>query len=403
MRVRSSQSSSAARVLTASFTLMLVLAGCGDRDERSSGDAGVVLAEVGGREITKADVSERIAALPPSVQSNLMDERGRFRVLKQLIEEELLYQGALADGVDRDGSFQKRLELTRRQLLIQLYLDRKQEEASVVTEEEMLAFYEEHPEEYTIEKALRVRMLLTDEEAIAIRAREMALEGSLPFEQACGRFAKNPTIAAAQGLIPEWVREGRAVPWIGNHPEFHEVAFSLKPGELSEVFSTAVGTMVLRAEEVREETLRPFEEVRESIRSRLVKDKKAVGLPELIEELERSYAVQIFDQPGRSATELFAAARAAGRPDERIALYQEICERYPEHELAVEALFMVGFIRSEEYGDSTGAKEVFRQVIERYPDSELAESARWMLTSQGDGAPAFEDGAVHGGAEERSP
>jgi peptidyl-prolyl cis-trans isomerase C len=403
VRVRSSQISSAARVLTTSLALLLVLAGCGERDERASGDAGVVLADVGGREITKADVSERIAALPPSVQSNLLDERGRFRVLKQLVEEELLYRGALADGVDRDDSFQKQLEAMRRQLLIRLYLDRKQEEASVVSEGEMRAYYEAHPEEYTIEKALRVRMLLTDEEAIAVRAREMAVEGSLPFEQACSRFAKNPTIAEAKGLIPEWVREGRAVPWIGNHPEFHKVAFSLKPGELSEVFSTPVGTMVLRVEEVREETLRPFEEVEESIRSRLAKNKQAVGLPELIEELKQSYAVQMFEQTGRSAAELFAAARAAGRPDERIALYQEICERYPDHELAVEALFMVGFIRSEEFGDSTGANEVFRQVIERYPDSELAESARWMLTSQGGDAPAFEDGAAHGGAEEKSP
>jgi EpsD family peptidyl-prolyl cis-trans isomerase len=393
----------ARRALTVSLALVLLLAGCGERGDRPADDAGVVLAEVGGRKITQADVSARIAALPPSVQSSLMDERGRFRVLKQLIEEELLYRGALADGADRDERFQQRLEATRRQLLIQLYLERKQEEASRVTEAEMLAFYEEHPEEYTIEKALRVRLLLTDDEAVAQRAREMVTEGLLPFEQACTRFSENPAVVEANGLIPEWVREGRAVPWIGNHPEFHRVAFSLKPGEVSEVFSTALGFMILRVEEVREETRRDFEEVQESIRARLAKGKKAAGLPELIEELERSHGVRMFEQPGRSAAELFAAARAAGRPGERIALYEEICERYPEHELAVEALFMVGFIRSEELGDTTRAQEAFRQVIERYPDSELAESARWMLTSQGEDAPAFEDGAAHGGAEEGSP
>jgi hypothetical protein len=193
-------------------------------------------------------------------------------------------------------------------------------------------------------------------------------------------------------MIPTWVREGKAVDWIGNHPKFHEVVASLEPDEMSEVFETARGFHVVKVEEVREPMLRPFEEVERDIRGRLARQKSTEGLPDLLAGLRERYHVKIHESPGRSAEELFAEAQAAPNPTERIRFYEELVDRYPEDALALESHFMIGFIRAEELRDTLGAAAAFEKVIELAPDSDLARSARWMLTSGANEVPEFDDG-----------
>jgi hypothetical protein len=81
----------------------------------------------------------------------------------------------------------------------------------------------------------------------------------------------------------------------------------------------------------------------------------------------------------KPAPELFREAQSATTADERLAGYQLVVGRYPESEFAPQALFMIGFIYSEEKKDYDSAEASFRTLLADYPDSELAGSARWML------------------------
>jgi hypothetical protein len=143
---------------------------------------------------------------------------------------------------------------------------------------------------------------------------------------------------------------------------------------------------------VREPSLRPFEEVERDIRGRLARQKSTVGLPDLLAGLKERYHVKVHESPGRSADELFEQAQTAPSATERIRFYEELVERFPDDELALESHFMIGFIRSEELQDTLGAAASFEKVIELAPDSDLARSARWMLTSGANEVPEFEDG-----------
>jgi peptidyl-prolyl cis-trans isomerase C len=354
------------------------------------GEEDQVLAEVGGRKITAQEVDARIAGVPRMSRPEFSGPIGRTRMLRQMVEEEVLYRAAVEDGIDRDDAVRTRIREIERETVVQTYLDRMQQQASQVDEDEARRFYDEHLDDYRTEKMVRVRMLLTPRENVARRIGEMVADGAA-FEDLCGRFSESTFVVSARGLIPTWIRQGRAVPWIGNHPEFHEVAFSLPVNQLSEPFETTAGWIVLRVEEIREERLRPFDEVKEDVIGRISRERTSRGLPQLLSELNERYDVKIHDEPGaKSADELFAEAQSEGNPRRRIELYEEIVARFPDFERLIDAQFMIGFIRSEELRDTLGAAAAFEKVIEIDPDSDLAQSARWMLSS-GSQEPDFED------------
>lgn len=376
------------RALLGAAVLLALLPGCGSGEDAEDN---AVLATIDGKPVTLADVDARIADVPRLARPEFSGPIGRRRMLNQIIEEEILYRAARDAGVDREDDVRRAVEDATRRTVVQAYLDRVREETSEVGEEEARAFYDEHQEEYRTEKMVRVRVLVTPEEKIARRAREMVTGEGMKFEDACTRFSENTYIVAARGLIPTWIRRDRAVPWIGNDATFHERVFALDPDVVSEPFQTPAGWTLARVEELREPRQRPFEEVRDDVIGRIVRARSTTGLPQLLVELKERYDVAVLEEPdAKSAEELFAEAQAAPLPQRRIVLYEELVERFPEHEHAVDSQFMIGFLLSEEIGDAERARAAFERVIEMAPDSDLAQSARWMLTS-GEEEPEFQD------------
>lgn len=384
-----------ARAIPIVAALLLLLPGC--RSGEGSADD-PVLATIDGKPITAAQVDERIADVPRLARPEYSGPIGRTRMLKKMIEDDVLYRAAVDEGIDRQDDVRQAIEDATRQTVVQAYLDKMHDKAAQVSDEEAQAFYDAHQDEYRTETMLRVRVLLTPDERIAKRAYQMVSGDDLKFADACTRFSENPYIVAARGLIPTWVRKGRAVPWIGNHPEFHDHVFALEKDQLSEPFQVADGWMIARVEDVRESRQRPFEEVRDDVIGRIVRQRTTSGLPDLLAQLKDRYHVVMRDEPGaKSADELFAEAQSAPQPARRVELYRELVERFPEDTHAVDSQFMIGFLLSEEMHDSTAAEAALKKVIEMAPESDLAQSARWMLTS-GKEDPVFEDDGWAAGA-----
>ena len=93
----------------------------------------------------------------------------------------------------------------------------------------------------------------------------------------------------------------------------------------------------------------------------------------------------------KSAVEMFRDAGEVPNVDERIAAYRNVVNSYPESEYAPQALFMVGFVESEEKRDYDQAEKAFKELLAKYPSSELTSSAQWMLENmRSDKTPDFE-------------
>jgi hypothetical protein len=89
--------------------------------------------------------------------------------------------------------------------------------------------------------------------------------------------------------------------------------------------------------------------------------------------------------------ELFHDAGEIPGADERVAAYRAVVDQYPTSEYAPQALFMVGFVESEEKRDYDHAEGAFKELLEKYPKSELVSSAQWMLDNmRSDKTPNFD-------------
>jgi outer membrane protein assembly factor BamD (BamD/ComL family) len=92
-----------------------------------------------------------------------------------------------------------------------------------------------------------------------------------------------------------------------------------------------------------------------------------------------SSAIKHWLSAKKSARDLFQEAQAAGDTEARIAAYRKVVDEYPDADVTPQALFMVGFIQSEEKKNYDAAEKVFRELLQRFPKSELAASAQWMV------------------------
>lgn len=143
-----------------SYSLMAVLllaaavAGCGD-ESKSKAETQVV-AKVNDVEITVHQLNFAMQRLGPMNEAQAKE--ASKRVLRALVEQEMLVQKAVETKLDRDPQVVQALEFGRRQYLAQTYMQRKAKDQKP-SEGEIKAYYKEHPEIFEQRRIYRLQEL----------------------------------------------------------------------------------------------------------------------------------------------------------------------------------------------------------------------------------------------------
>jgi len=108
-----------------------------------------VLATVNGKKITESQLNRAIENLPARYQGLKDNPQFRKMVLENMVKEELLYQEAKKEGVDKDPKVKEEIELAKKRIMIQALLRKHIKLPKVkVTEEEAKAFYEKNKHQF---------------------------------------------------------------------------------------------------------------------------------------------------------------------------------------------------------------------------------------------------------------
>ncbi|MCR4267960.1 peptidylprolyl isomerase [Nitratireductor sp. ZSWI3] len=227
-----------------------------------------VIATVNGLEITEGDLAIAASEYGPQF-GNLQGEQQRAALLSALIEIRLLASEAEKQKLADNEDFARRLAFLRQQALHATFIDKVVN--SAVTDEEVRASYDKQVADAPAVNEIRARHILvkTKEEAEAIIKQ---LDEGGNFEEIAKE--KSTDGAAANGGDLGYFTEGQMV------PEFETAAFALNPGDYTkEPVETQFGFHVIKVEDKRAKQPPAFEDVKDRVRSVLVRDKyiKEVG------------------------------------------------------------------------------------------------------------------------------
>ena len=181
-----------------------LVAGCGDgKQAAEAGDKAPtqVAAKVNGTELTVHQVNYALQRIP-----NLGKEQTKpasLRVVRNLVDQEVLVQKALTDKLDRDPAVVQALDAARRQILAEAYMGRKLGTPAEPSEAEVTGYFGSHPELFAKRKVYRLQEIsikAPEDKHQAIRAQLTASKSLNDF--AAWLKAENLPAKAAQGVKP---------------------------------------------------------------------------------------------------------------------------------------------------------------------------------------------------------
>jgi EpsD family peptidyl-prolyl cis-trans isomerase len=133
------------------LALAVSMQGCGQK----AGEGAEAAAKVNGEVISGALVDHEVRKL-----GNLTPEQRQKvakQVLRNLVDQDLLMQKAVAEKLDQDGGVQLALDAARRQILAQAYVEKITANVPKPTAQEVSDYYNKHPELFSERRIYRLQ------------------------------------------------------------------------------------------------------------------------------------------------------------------------------------------------------------------------------------------------------
>ncbi len=227
------------------------------------------LARIGKKVITIIEVKEKLKALPP-VQKNFLnrDPKARERLVDNVIMEELFVMEAEAKKIANSSEFKKKLEAQKRQLLAQQFI--RQEVESKLSAKAIRRYFNKNKIKYRTDEVRAFHILVkTKGEADEVYKKAKAAKNDAEFQTLAKQFSTDPSVQQNLGDLGFFTRS-RMV------PEFAEVAFRMKKGEISKPVKTSFGFHVIKLVEKKAGADAKFDvaksRAKNDLRSEIMKD-----------------------------------------------------------------------------------------------------------------------------------
>ena len=267
-------------LLAIPLLLALILGGCGNGDgDKRAENVQDPIVRVGDAYLTE----EAIESLLPSEGGVPLEDRRRF--VERWIETEILYQEALRRGVGDDPRVRTRIRTLEQEFLADHLTFLELRDRTVVTEEEIEAYFETHEQEYRYEYRVSHILVSTLEEAQNV---QKLLEGN-SFAWVANRHSIDPV--ARRGGDLGYLSKGNMI------PEFESTIFDMEPGEVSDIVKSDFGYHLIKLVGMRESlvTVDPAD-VRAQIVNMLIMEKREKAYEAFLKSLRSGADVEYYDK-----------------------------------------------------------------------------------------------------------
>jgi peptidyl-prolyl cis-trans isomerase C len=191
------------------------------------------------------------------------------------------FQEALSQGRLSEAEFQKR---TAARLTVERLVDEVVYQRVAVTEEELQGYLDAHASEFQEPEQVHAAQIVVKEEEDARKLRDELHRG-----------AKFADLARAHSLSAD-ARLGGDLGWFPKGvmpPEFDKVAFSLQPGQISDVVTSEYGFHLFKVLDRRPARKKDLAQVRREVERRLLRDKQQKAQADYVRGLREHASIRI--------------------------------------------------------------------------------------------------------------
>jgi len=304
-----------------------------------AGEKGIAegkIAVVNGKIIPQSDfdremvmVNERFSQNGKAPSSAELSEI-RKNILENLINLELLYQESKKEGIQVDdkilneryenwkkqipnqetlNEFLKKLNLSetgikdkfKMGLAVQQFVEKKFGQKALVSDQETKAFYDSNPDFFKIPEQVRASHILIKVDPKADAAQKAAARNKIndiqkqlknggDFSELAKKVSDCPSNTKGGDL--GYFRRGQMV------KPFEDVAFSLKPGEVSGIVETDFGFHIIKVTDKKPGTTMTYEQVKDRLAAMLKKDKVEKETDLYLEKLKKDAKIERYLKEG---------------------------------------------------------------------------------------------------------
>jgi len=249
-----------------------------------------VVARVGETDFKLKDIRTRLAELPPPYR--YAAERRLPEVLKEIIEQQMLWHEARRLGLERDPAVQRQIQEATRQILTRELFNREIRRKAFPTDEQVRRYYAEHPAEFGTPERQGERHILvpTQEEATAVLAELRAMKD---FDAVAKGSSREPE-GREERAVQSFTRGQRDA-------ETERVAFGLKVGETGGPVRTPQGYLLIKVVSRHPADRQPLELAKPVIQARLQPQNEKKLFEELLGRLRSEQKVEIYEDVVRAA------------------------------------------------------------------------------------------------------
>ncbi|MDR0762434.1 MAG: peptidylprolyl isomerase [Campylobacteraceae bacterium] len=252
-----------------------------------------VIATVNGQEITDEDANIAIRQLSGGAGGKYENFNDEFkkRLIDQLVEQKLLTNYAIKNGIEKDSQYKKTLSQVKNSIALQVWLEKEFEKIKI-TDEQIKQYYDENLDKFPLKpEAWQVSHILVKDESTAKKViKELGSAKDLPakFGEAAQKYSQDNVSKAINGSLGIITKQ---TPFV---KEFLDATFAMKKGNLSKTpVKTVHGYHIIYVTDKTNESKYTFEEIKGELINIVKRTEFEKSLKEQTQKLKDKAKIEI--------------------------------------------------------------------------------------------------------------
>ncbi|MCD4818117.1 MAG: peptidyl-prolyl cis-trans isomerase [Candidatus Cloacimonetes bacterium] len=314
----------------------------------------------------------------------IKDKEEFLNFIEKTKESKILSYKAKETGLDKKEGKKEYFDQIHRTMLLRTAYNRLVIEEIDLSDEAIKKHYDENIKTFSSKAIRKIQQYVFDNEKAAKKILKKAKKVKKDSTKTADLIKEFCTDSKNNGMLANIYQNG-IIPNIGKDETYSNMVWSTKPNKFSKIFKNSKDEYVFFRilEDIVAEP-KPFDDVKVSIKRDKQKNESKKLFESLKNEFKEKYHVKQYPDKliiKLTAKEYFTKAEEAQKKRrfrDAIYYYEQVMKFYKNDKDDYKALFMKGFILSEELKEKEEAIQIFDEIVEKYPVGELHESATYM-------------------------